>query len=271
MRDFNILECRRFIAPSANTVIKRIVHNYEIDYCVKGDRVFYINDEKFVTGIGYICFRRPGQEVYSFGDYNCYIMTIDFSKQTPTEGYSRNSTTIMEKECNSPLIDSIPPTFLPFHSGELMSLFSTLSEQSDLNCEASVFLAKEILYLIGSDVCRLKFENKKIVRTPADKAIQYINKHYCENISLEELAHAVNLDKSYLCRLFKKRFGFSPNAYIITQRLNYARNLLLNTNMSVNEIASACGYNNTSFFIEHYKKYFNTSPGRDRQNIWGAS
>lgn len=271
MLDFNILECKRFIAPSASSVIKRIVHNYEIDYYIKGERIFYINEEKFVTGGGYICFRRPGQEVYSFGDYNCYIMTIDFSRKTPTDSYSRNSTNIMEEECADPLINSIPSTFQPFHSGELLGLFSSLSEQPDLNCEASLLLAKEILYLIGSDVCRLKFEDKKIISTPADKAIQYINKHYCENISLDELARAVNLDKSYLCRLFKKRFGFSPNVYIITQRINYARNLLLNTNMSINEIASACGYNNTSFFIEHYKKFFNTSPGRDRQAIWGVS
>mgnify|MGYP003301127946 CR=1 FL=1 len=269
MFDFNILECKRFIAPSANTVIKRTVHNYELDYYIKGDRIFHIDGEKYVTGNGYICFRRPGQEVYSFGDYNCYIMTIDFSKETPVGNYERNSTTIMEKIYDNSLINSIPPTFHPFHSGALMELFSSLSEQPDLNCETSLLLANEILYLIGSDVCRLKFEDEKIICTPADKAIKYINKHYRENISLDELARAVNLDKSYLCRLFKKHFGFSPNAYIITLRLNNARNLLLNTNMSVNEIASACGYNNTSFFIEHYKKFFNTTPGRDRQEIWG--
>ena len=74
------------------------------------------------------------------------------------------------------------------------------------------------------------------------------------------------LNNNYLCRIFKKYFGISPIEYIISQRLNYAQRLILNTDMSINEIAAACGYNDTSFFIMQYKKYYGTTPTKTRNN-----
>jgi len=263
--DFHILECKRFLAPSATSVIKRTVCNHELDYYVKGERTLYIDGVPHVVKEGYMCFRRPGQEVYSFGEYNCYIITLDFSKKTPILNYSRNKATVLESISENSMITALPTVFPVRRSKELLQLISSLSEQSDKNTEASHMLLREILYLLNADICHRYYEEHNAT-TAIDEVFEYINKHYREKPSLDELAALSYMDKSYLCRAFKKRFGQSPIEAVIRLRLNHARDLLFNTDMTVKEIASACGYNDTSFFIAQYKKTFQSTPSEERKN-----
>ncbi len=264
--EFHILECKHFVAPSATSVIKRTVCNHELDYYVKGERTLYIDGVPHEVHDGYVCFRRPGQEVYSFGDYNCYIITLDFSKQTPIANYSRNKATVPEPLSENGLITGIPTVFSVRRSKEIQQLISSLSEQADKNAEASHMLLREILYLLNADICHRYYEEHSAT-TAIDDVFEYINKHYAEKPSLDELAALSYMDKSYLCRAFKKRFGQSPIEAVIRLRLNHARDLLFNTDMTVKEIATACGYNDTSFFIAQYKKTFQNTPSEERRTI----
>lgn len=264
--DFHILECKQFLAPSATSVIKRTVCNHELDYYVKGERTIYIDGKQHTVKGGHICFRRPGQEVYSFGEYNCYILTLDFSKRIPTINYSRNKATYIEPIYTHSMISSIPTVFAARRSKELLKLISLLSEQTDKNAEVSHMLLKEIFHLINADLCHRYYEEHN-APTALDEVFQYINTHYSERITLDELAALSYMDKSYLCRTFKKRFGNTPIEAVISFRLNHARDLLFNTDMTVKEIATACGYNDTSFFIAQYKRAFQNTPKEDRKTM----
>lgn len=264
--DFHVLECKHFVAPSATSVIKRTVCNHELDYYVKGERTLYVDGVPHAVKDGYVCFRRPGQEVYSFGDYDCYIITLDFSKETPIADYSRNKASVLEPISDNGMITAIPTVFSVRRSKELLPLISALSEQSDKNTESSHMLLREILYLLNADICHRYYEEHNAT-TAIDDVFEYINKHYAEKPSLDELAALSYMDKSYLCRAFKKRFGQSPIEAVIRLRLNHARDLLLNTDMTVKEIAIACGYNDTSFFIAQYKKAFESTPNEDRKTM----
>ncbi len=264
--EFHVLECKRFMAPSATSVIRRTVRNHELDYYVKGERVLYIDGMPHEVHDGYVCFRRPGQEVYSFGDYNCYIITLDFSKQTPIDNYSRNKATVTEPRSENELIERLPTVFSARRPKELLQLISSLSEQSDKNTEAAHMLLREILYLLNADICHRYYEEHNAT-TAIDDVFEYINKHYTEKPSLDELAALSYMDKSYLCRAFKKRFGQSPIEAVIRLRLNHARDLLFNTDMTIKEIAAACGYNDTSFFIAQYKKVFQNTPSEERKTL----
>lgn len=263
--DFNILECKHFVAPSATSVVKRQVHNHELDYCITGNRRVYINGQLHLISDGFITFHKTGDEVYSFGDYNYYVLTVDFSKKTPPANYRRNTSTVIEPTCTDPMIAGIPPSFYPFHSGELLNILSVLADQSDFGSYAAHQLAEEVFYLLNADLCKAGFEANRQKNGPADTVMQYINRHCCENLTLDDLAAVSNLDKSYLCRIFKKRFGISPIEYSISQRLNYARSLILNTDLTVNEVAASSGYNNASFFIMQYKKYYGMTPTQSRE------
>lgn len=98
----------------------------------------------------------------------------------------------------------------------------------------------------------LPADNKK--KTPIDEVCYYIKNHYMEEISLNDLANVAHLNKNYLVRQFKNRFGISPISYLIKIRMEYAKKLLAESNLTVKAIATECGYNNPSFFNYYFKK-----------------
>ena len=95
--------------------------------------------------------------------------------------------------------------------------------------------------------------------------INYINCHYFENISLEEIAKIVNLSKSHCCKEFKQAMGCTIFEYIINYRLLQATKLLLTTDNTITEIAYQCGFNSSSYFIKHFKAKTKISPNQYRK------
>ena len=78
------------------------------------------------------------------------------------------------------------------------------------------------------------------------------------------LASQVNLNKSYLVRLFKATYGKTPIQILSSLRMEKAFDLIINTNMNISEIAFECGYSSNSYFISEYKKHFNETPLKTR-------
>ncbi len=92
-------------------------------------------------------------------------------------------------------------------------------------------------------------------------AMQYIEKHYGENIKVDDVAAASNISPTYLYRLFRDYVGASPVNYINSIRLRAAYRLL-ESGMSVTETAATVGIPNTSYFI----KLFKTATGQTPKN-----
>ncbi len=265
--NFNILEYRKFVANGNKVPIKRIVRNHELDFCIDGKRTMYLDDTEYIIQGGCICFRRPGQTVYSIGPYNDYMVTIDFSRTVPVENYWRNTAITTEPPYNNILTDNIPTLIHTKHTTELKSLFTALCNQPEFNSILSHSLFKEILLLINADIYHNIFEENHGVPTAVDHLFQYISNNFKNRITLDILSEEVHLDKSYIVRMFKKRFEITPIEFLITCRLNHAKALLSNTYTTVQEIALSCGYNSTSLFIEQFKKHFSVTPTEYRDKI----
>ncbi len=92
------------------------------------------------------------------------------------------------------------------------------------------------------------------------KAVNYIDKNFTSNISLDALAKIALISKSYFCTIFKKLNGLSPWEYINIKRINMAVDLLRSTQLSVLNIATQCGYNNTSNFNKIFKSVTGQTP-----------
>lgn len=97
------------------------------------------------------------------------------------------------------------------------------------------------------------------------KAVEYINANYMKDISLNTLSEYVYLSPSYLGRLFREQIGLTFSEYLIKVRMEKARELLLNTNFKINDIASKCGYRNIQSFNKMFGKCFNCSPSEFRR------
>ena len=94
--------------------------------------------------------------------------------------------------------------------------------------------------------------------------IQTMEQSIEEPISPAELARSVGMSTRQLERLFRRYLNRSPKRYYMELRLERARNLLLQTNMSVINVALACGFTSPSHFSKCYRAHFNRTPYRER-------
>lgn len=82
--------------------------------------------------------------------------------------------------------------------------------------------------------------------------LKYINEHYRENISLSALAEIMNISTMYFSGFFKRTFNISPKQYILNKRIAESQILLLETDMTVKEIAYLVGFEGENYFSEYF-------------------
>lgn len=103
-----------------------------------------------------------------------------------------------------------------------------------------------------------------ITRLAVEQAISTMWSRYREPLSLEELADSAILSKFYFTRVFRAVTGTSPGRFLAAIRLFKAKNLLLETEMSVTDITYSVGYNSLGTFTSRFTRSVGASPGRYR-------
>lgn len=93
----------------------------------------------------------------------------------------------------------------------------------------------------------------------------YIDDHFQENITREELSRLVFLNPDYLSRLFKRKMGVSISSYFIQKRIDLAKKLLVTTKIPVSVISSQTGYDNFAYFTKIFKDKVGMSPNEYRK------
>lgn len=88
----------------------------------------------------------------------------------------------------------------------------------------------------------------------------YIDTHYKESLSLDDLAKETHINKFYLAHAFKEEYGMSPINYMISRRIEESRYLLRETNMSMSQIARVLGFSSASYFSQSFRRAEGMSP-----------
>lgn len=104
--------------------------------------------------------------------------------------------------------------------------------------------------------------------SPIYPAIAYIETHPKEIVSMKEMAELCHLSSSYFCRLFTRETGENFVNYINRQKVELAKRLLVETNLSVSQITGEIGYLNTSHFIEVFKRMEGVTPSAYRKYMF---
>ena len=89
--------------------------------------------------------------------------------------------------------------------------------------------------------------------------------NYNKDITLDEIADMLHLNPSYFSKKFKAVNGFGFKEYLNTIRINRSEQLLLETDMSITEIALECGYDNSNYFGDAFKHLNHLSPTQFRK------
>lgn len=89
---------------------------------------------------------------------------------------------------------------------------------------------------------------------------RYIDEHFKESITLDQLAELAHINKYYLVHAFRKAYGSSPINYLISRRIQESRFLLTNSNHSLSQIARILGFSSLSYFSQSFHRTEGVSP-----------
>lgn len=103
--------------------------------------------------------------------------------------------------------------------------------------------------------------------TAMDSVMEYINANLASQLVLDDLARQANMSRSYFSTVFKRLNGMTPWEYITLKRIENAIPMLSREDMSIIEIAGACGFNSTANFNRAFRKVTGRTPSSYRRGV----
>lgn len=128
-------------------------------------------------------------------------------------------------------------------------------------------MLKWLSFFIGYSIDTEAAAQKKY--TIAEHAKTYIDAHFSEKITQNEIAKAVYLTPGHLSKVFKKETGISLNQYLNDKRMACAKELLANSAIDINEVAARSGFGSSSYFITYFRKSTGETPKEYRERSAG--
>lgn len=148
----------------------------------------------------------------------------------------------------------------------LTNIFSvTKRQESGFEAKNSPMIYSVVTYIL-SDVLK---ELLSSPQTMSDEIIQtvrgYIDEHISEEFSLDKLAKTANVNKYYLCRLFKSQLGISPMSYVIKRKVEYSKKILEDSTCNIALIANTLSFSDQSHYSKSFKAMTGLSPTQYRK------
>lgn len=234
---------------------------------------FNMDSFYFSTHLPIKAFSSNGEEYYSVG-YD--EITTDIFKKINFEKLT--SKIIFDIKKTSPIdispIAEVNFTICPIISTTYESGFYLIGPYTtDEASKKAIFKPKHCIgYLLN--ILYMESENESI--TPIEKtsynfnvnkAIKYIEENYKKQFTLDQLCESININKSYFCTIFKEHTGKTFSHYLSHYRIDKAKKLLKDTELSITEVAFTVGYNSVNYFNNNFKRLNNITPLQYRNEI----
>lgn len=145
---------------------------------------------------------------------------------------------------------------------DLMLYIAEHSESSAIHLIGYLYLLVDAL--MQSSSTRVSAQENQLKDFYIQEAVNYIEQNYQRNLTVEEVADACRLNRSYFSKLFKDNVGCPPQEFLIRVRLAKAAELMCSSNGLISEIAVRCGYSNQFHFSRAFKKHYGTPPHKWR-------
>ncbi|MBJ6364329.1 response regulator [Paenibacillus sp. MAHUQ-46] len=143
---------------------------------------------------------------------------------------------------------------LNLHFREFEGLPELKQVMDEVNGKRSCKAILEWLENMVTQVNSQYIKSKLPIKNEMEEVRDYINTHFTEEVKMYELASGLHMSESSFSKLFKKQFGISFVDYITELRINKAKELLLDPEIRIGEIARMVGYTETRYFSQLFKK-----------------
>ena len=246
---YDVFHYRRAALPASYALDASTLDYYDLTIVLSGRLHYIINDETVMLEEGSLFLLPPGTRRTRLA-LDEYVQYISFNFRT-------------EEEIELPM-----PLFMPT-TAEILALFRAYSPPYFSSARRGRKKASHIVaYILEALVadCENMHRNPHVL-----KAIQYIEGHIFEQISLSALADNLGLSREYTSSLFSEKMGMTLSQFINRQKMRRAKEMILDREMSLEEIAHALGYENYGYFSRTFKKNFGVSPRQYKERIRGKT
>ncbi len=171
---------------------------------------------------------------------------------------------LFEQQNNHSSVVTMPPTF---EAAPLLRQILKLYERGDSSFSNDVFASSLITSLMTQCILGASAPHElEGMPEYIMKARAYLLDHYREQHTLDSLAERFSINKYYFQKQFKRYTGYTPNDFLLTSRINRAKELLRTGGDTVSQIAGQVGMDNVSHFIVTFKKREGVTPSVYRSN-----
>jgi AraC-like DNA-binding protein/quercetin dioxygenase-like cupin family protein len=251
-------------------------HEFEIIYISRGSGIFKIDNIAYIVEQGNLLIINS-QELHSAFcdneegcDYYAFVFNMNY--------LSGEKGDICEKKYIAPLL-ARRRKFTNYISANkeweiecieivkrIVNAFSKKNAYYELYIKGCLFQMMNVMYVNNSiKEVQNNYDKGSENIESTKKVIEYIEKNYSNEISIDDLAQIANLSKYHFIRTFSLIIGVSPIKYINLIRVNEAANLLQSGHSNITEVANKCGFDNVSYFIKTFKSYKRETPNNYRK------
>ena len=234
----------------------RRTETYEFDFFVKvkEDGSSYVNDVEYPFKNGNMIIAPPNTKRYSKSQFECYFVHFNCNDKNFKEKY----------------LDNLPNSFLPHNTSDYINIFKSITDANiskfnSYKLFSNAKLCEMISMLYSTSTSKKKTTSKySHYEFNINDSVIFMESNFKNHLTLKNIAETANLSPSYFHVVFKDIMGISPYEYLFNIRINYAKNLIMNSTMSYSEIAEQSGFSSQAYLNYIFKKEIGITPNEYR-------
>lgn len=236
--------------------------NFVLHFIVDGKGKFTIDGQTIELGVGDMFILPKGKVTFYQADsqHPWTYLWVGFSGSKAENILSK--TQLLEHYfCHSTLNSKI--------LDQLVKLTQFRDQKLDDITELQLIaeLYKLLAFLIEEFPSKAMSDSSILIQNYIKQAKKIIHTQYGTSLKVGEIADKLNLNRSYLYKIFKEETGYAIKDYIVQVRMEKSADLLTNTTFHISEVANAIGFTDALAFSKAFKKYFSQSPSNYRKAL----
>lgn len=269
------------ISNSQYLSVSAIPYENRLFYCIKGKGKIVIEGKEYIIERDTAIFWSSGKEYICIPDndnpFSFLAINFDFTDISKHKSLPLPPFVGRKKDFNG--LEQVIIDDFPILSDVIVVKNAILLKKKfekiliEFNCREYLYdkICSSLIAEILSEMIRQSLGLNVIkIDGRINSILDYLNNNFSLPITNKMVGDLFGYHPNYVSNLFQKQLGITLHQYILQIRINKAKNYLLETDMSISEIAEICGFGNNQNFAKKFKQFVHCSPNKYRINVKGS-
>lgn len=252
--------CGNLMSRDGFVHCRRVLNSNVLIFVLEGTLEITVSGREYSVSEGEFIFLKSGGEHFGTkpSSGNLSYLWVHFKSDSDWECFS-------EEDIRSRKLSYLLPEYGRAASFQRVSML--FRQLIDFSRQENIYSEKILSYAVSLLIMELTQEAVDTISQYSENispvvsdASEWIRSNCHRSISLNEIADEFHYNAEYLSSLFKKETGLSLKSYLIRSRIEVAKNLLANNNLSIKEAAYSSGFNDEKYFMKMFRKYEGITP-----------